>query len=115
LRTIRVPSASVGQSFSKKAKAWDVSSAGIMPSSLDNLWNAAISTENHQTVNEIAEDKRGTAKQSLWLVRKGSGRQDFDITTFLLTNLLSYLNMSPTEKYATEKIINKAAVFHYGR
>lgn len=45
-----MPSARVGHSFSKKARACDVSSAGIMPSSLDNLWNAAISTESHRSV-----------------------------------------------------------------
>lgn len=45
-----MPSARVGQRFSRKARACDVSSAGIMPSSLDNLWNAAISIENHRSV-----------------------------------------------------------------
>lgn len=56
-----MPSASVGQSFSKKARACDVSSAGMMPSSLDNLWNAAIFTEKHQAANEITKDTRGSA------------------------------------------------------
>jgi len=40
LRTMRVPSGTAGASLSRKARAWEVSRAGMMPSRRDTSWNA---------------------------------------------------------------------------